>query len=227
MCPQKTAPKGHTKLQPEKLKQLIEERPDAYLDELAVELNVSAFTIAYGLQRLGISRKKTTLYAERIEEERNKFKQVLETLNPADLVYIDECGLQESLWREYARSPIGERILTDIPGKRESRTSIIAGLHQGKPLAPMMFDGYCNTEVVKEWAKEMLLPELKPGQIVIWDNASFHQSPQFTLSLSIANSFIYRPILLISTQSKSGGQSSKHGYVGFVQGAWHLNRHWF
>lgn len=56
--PQKTGPKGHTKLQPEKLKQLIEERPDAYLDELAVELNVSAFTIAYGLQRLGISRKK-------------------------------------------------------------------------------------------------------------------------------------------------------------------------
>jgi hypothetical protein len=38
--------------------QLIEERPDAYLDELSVELNVSAFTIAYGLQRLGISRKK-------------------------------------------------------------------------------------------------------------------------------------------------------------------------
>jgi hypothetical protein len=49
----------------EKLKQLIEEKTDAYLDELAVELNVSAFTVAYGLQRLGISRKKSTLYQER------------------------------------------------------------------------------------------------------------------------------------------------------------------
>lgn len=58
LCPQKTGPKGHTRLQVEKLKQLITERPDAYLDELAVELNVSAFTVAYGLQRLGISRKK-------------------------------------------------------------------------------------------------------------------------------------------------------------------------
>jgi putative transposase len=58
LSPQKTGPKGHTKLQAEKLKQLIAEKPDAYLDELAVELNVSAFTIAYGLQRLGISRKK-------------------------------------------------------------------------------------------------------------------------------------------------------------------------
>lgn len=56
--PQKTGPKGHSKLDPKKLKQLVEERPDAYLDELAVELNVSAFTVAYGLKRLRISRKK-------------------------------------------------------------------------------------------------------------------------------------------------------------------------
>lgn len=58
LLPQKTGPKGHTKLQPEKLKLLIAERPEAYLDELAVEMNVSAFTVAYGLKRLGISRKK-------------------------------------------------------------------------------------------------------------------------------------------------------------------------
>jgi hypothetical protein len=96
-------------------------------------------------------------------------------LNPADLVYVDECGLQESLSREYARSPIGERCFTNIPGKREARTSIIAGLTQGNAIAPMMFEGYCNTEVVKSWVEGMLLPELKPGQVVIWDNASFHR----------------------------------------------------
>jgi len=56
--PQKTGSKGHSKLDPEKLKQLIKENPDAYLDELAAELNVSAFTVAYGLKRLRISRKK-------------------------------------------------------------------------------------------------------------------------------------------------------------------------
>jgi transposase len=110
------------------------------------------------------------------------------------LVYIDECGLQESLCREYARSPVGERILTNVPGKRESRTSIIAGLRMGEPVAPMMFDGYCNTEVVTGWVKEMLLPELKPGQTVIWDNASFHQSPQFTALIeSVGCKLIHLP----------------------------------
>jgi len=56
--PQKTGPKGHHKLNLEKLKQLVAERPDAYLDELAAELTVSAFAVAHGLKSLGISRKK-------------------------------------------------------------------------------------------------------------------------------------------------------------------------
>jgi transposase len=131
---------------------------------------------------------------ERNEEERNKFRQVLKTLNPADLVYVDECGLQESLSREYARSLIGERCSTDIPGKREARTSIIAGLNQGEAIAPMTFEGYCNTDVVNGWVEEMLLPELKPGQTVIWDNASFHQSPEFKKLIESAGcTLIYLP----------------------------------
>lgn len=120
--------------------------------------------------------------------------QALETIDPADLVYIDECGLQESLQREYAWAPIGERFFMDIPGKREVRTSIIAALAQGQPLAPMTFEGYCNTDVVKAWMKQMLLPELKPGQTVIWDNARFHQSPDFAqLIESVGCKLIYLP----------------------------------
>jgi transposase len=58
LVPAKTGPKGHSKLNVVLLKTLIEAKPDAYLDELAAQLNVSDFTVAYGLKRLGISRKK-------------------------------------------------------------------------------------------------------------------------------------------------------------------------
>jgi transposase len=120
---------------------------------------------------------------------------VLKTLNPADLVYVDECGLEETLTREYGRSLVGTRLLTDITGKRTIRTSIIAGLCQGKPIAAMYFEGYCNTDLVKTWMKKVLLPELKPGQTVIWDNASFHQSPEFrALVESVGCKLIYLPV---------------------------------
>lgn len=82
----------------------------------------------------------------------------------------------------------------DITGKRTCRTSIIAGLNQAKPLAPMYFQGYCNTDVVLKWMKEVLLPELQPGMTVIWDNASFHQSPEFkTLIESVGCRLLFLP----------------------------------
>jgi transposase len=95
------------------------------------------------------------------------------------LVYVDECGLEESIRREYARSPQGEKVVCNVSGKRRRRTSIIAGLHTGKPIAPLYFQGYCDTKVVLSWMEAVLLPELQPGMVIIWDNASFHQSPKF------------------------------------------------
>lgn len=102
----------------------------------------------------------------------------METLNPANLVYVDECGLDESICREYARAPIGEEVLGDVTGKRTERRSIIAGLNQKKILAPWHFPGYCNTEVILVWVKDVFLKTLKAGMTVIWDNATFHKSPK-------------------------------------------------
>jgi hypothetical protein len=41
---------------------------------------------------------------------RAEFKQELEQLNPADCVYVDESGLEESLCREYGRAPRGQKV---------------------------------------------------------------------------------------------------------------------
>jgi putative transposase len=93
-------------------------------------------------------------------------------------VYVDECGLDESIHRDYARSPVGQKVMADISGKRAERTSIIAGLNQENTLAPWYFKGYCNTEVILLWVKEVFLPCLKAGMTIIWDNATFHTSSQ-------------------------------------------------
>ena len=45
-----------------------------------------------------------------------------------------------------------------------------------EPLAPMVFNGSCNTELFENWVEQFLLKELKQGQVVILDNATFHKS---------------------------------------------------
>ena len=93
-------------------------------------------------------------------------------------MYVDETGFDAPLIREYAYRQTGQRIQGEHTGKRFARTSLIGGLKAGTPLAPMEFKGHCNTDVVLAWVKNMLIPSLTPGDVVIWDNATFHKSNQ-------------------------------------------------
>jgi len=81
------------------------------------------------------------------------------------------------LYREQGRAPRGERIYQAVAGKRRERTSLIAASQHNKLVAPLVFQGSCNTEVVDAYFEKVLLPVLPPGSVIVLDNARFHQSP--------------------------------------------------
>ena len=85
--------------------------------------------------------------------------------------------MDHRLYRESGRAPRGERIYAAVAGKRRERTSIISASTRGKLVAPLVFQGSCNTEVVDVYFEQVLLPELPPGSVIVLDNARFHQSP--------------------------------------------------
>jgi transposase len=116
------------------------------------------------------------LYVQRSEARRHDYQEALKTVDASGIVYVDESGFDHLPIREYGRCLKGQLLTGERSGLRFSRTSIIAGLQGNSPIAPMVFKGYCNTEVVLAWVQKMLLPELKKGQTVIWDNATFHKS---------------------------------------------------
>lgn len=76
--------------------------------------------------------------------------------------------------KEKAWSPKGQKIPGERSGSARGRTSVIAGLCCGKAVAPFYFNGYTDTELFCMWLEKVLLPELRPGQVVVLDNASFH-----------------------------------------------------
>ena len=105
------------------------------------------------------------------------FGRELENLAGRPVFYLDECGVDHRLYREYGRAPRGERIYEAVAGKRRERTSIISASQQGKLVAPLVFQGSCNSEVVDAYFDQVLLPELPPGSVIVLDNARFHHSP--------------------------------------------------
>lgn len=70
------------------------------------------------------------------------------------------------------------RISKELSGRiiLPEKFRMIAGWCNRQVLAPMTFEGYCNTAVVEVWVEQVLVPALKPGQTVVIDNASFHKS---------------------------------------------------
>ena len=124
------------------------------------------------------SKKKTTLYAERCPEKRAEFEKKLEGIDPETVAFIDEAGVDNRLFREYARAPRGRKIMADIPGKKRERYSMIGGLINKKFISPFTFQGGCNRHVLNIWLRDIFLPNLPKGTTIVMDNAAFHKSTE-------------------------------------------------
>lgn len=93
----------------------------------------------------------------------------------ASLVYCDETGFDRHTYRPYAYARRGEKIYGERSGNRRPRTGLILARQNGKLLAPMLFSGTANAELVNAWMKQELIPRLRPHSTIILDNAAFHK----------------------------------------------------
>jgi putative transposase len=55
---------------------------------------------------------------------------------------------------------------------------MIAGLCDKEVIAPVIFEGTCDTEVFLSYVEQILIKELKKGQMVVMDNINFHKNPK-------------------------------------------------
>lgn len=110
------------------------------------------------------------------EVKRSEYLEKIKDISPENLVYIDESGIDLNMAQERAWARRGEEIPAKKSGKYYLRTNILAALVNNKSIAPFTFHRSCNTELFNSWVEHFLIKELKPGQTVIMDNASFHKS---------------------------------------------------
>lgn len=96
-------------------------------------------------------------------------------MNLEDLVYIDEAGMDARDDYAYGYSPQGERLHALKSGHRQGRVNMIAAYCGHQLFAPFTLNGACSRDVFELWLQKCLIPELKPAQKVIMDNATFHK----------------------------------------------------
>ena len=100
-------------------------------------------------------------------------------LEPARLVFIDETWASTNMARTHGRAPRGQRLRAAIPHGHWKTTTFVAGLRTSGMVAPMVLDGPINSVAFQAYVDQVLVPELRSGDIVVMDirhNCLIHDS---------------------------------------------------
>lgn len=91
------------------------------------------------------------------------------------LIFINETWAKTNMTRLRGRAPRGQRLINKTPHGHWKTTTLIAALGITGMRCSTVVNGAVNGDVFEAFVKQVLLPELKPGDIVIMDNLSSHK----------------------------------------------------
>jgi transposase len=110
-----------------------------------------------------------------VKEKREEFRAAQEFLDPARLVFIDETATTTNMTRRCGRCPIGERLVDATPFGHWKVTTFVSALRSDCLTAAMTLDGAMNGDMFVAYVEQVLLPELRVGDVVVMDNLSSHK----------------------------------------------------
>ena len=110
-----------------------------------------------------------------IARRRARWKKYQGRLDPRRLVFIDET------WAKTNMAPIrgwavrGQRLRARVPYGHWKTLTFLAALRCDRIDAPCVFDGPINGESFAAYVRQILVPTLTPGDVVILDNLGSHK----------------------------------------------------
>ena len=105
-------------------------------------------------------------------------------------VFLDECGVTTDLLRRYGRSPRGTRLRDHTPcGHWQTHTVVLALRLEGLG-APAVFDGPMDSASFLAYVEQVLVPTLRPGDVVVLDNLAVHKQPEVRIAIEQAGAHI-------------------------------------
>lgn len=123
---------------------------------------------------------------EKVQAERAAFWEQIAKINPDDLVFVDESGIATDMVRLYARAEGGKRAHGTVPNRHHRKLTLLGGLSTAGLIAMMTIEAATNQAVFLAFTCEVLVPTLRPGQVVVLDNLSPHKAPAVRKAIEAA-----------------------------------------
>jgi transposase len=109
---------------------------------------------------------------------RRQWRATLPIHDVRQYVFVDESGITTDLLRRYARSPRGTRIADHTPCGHWQTHTVVAALRPTELTATAVFDGPLDNATFRAYVEQVLIPTLRPGDVVVLDNLAAHKQPE-------------------------------------------------
>ena len=106
------------------------------------------------------------------------------------LVFIDESGVKTNMTRLYGRATRGMRANDSAPHGHWGVRSLISSVRADGETACLSVDAATDAEIFQTYVQKILVPTLRPGDIVVMDNLSSHKSPAVEKAISAAGASV-------------------------------------
>lgn len=113
--------------------------------------------------------------SERSASKRRIWHRIVTHLAAERFIFLDESGTNLRLARRYGRAPRGERCPGTAPRNYPTNLTLIASCTTTGIGPSMLLDGAVNSPAFQLYIERILVPALRPGQIVVMDNLNVHK----------------------------------------------------
>jgi len=129
-----------------------------------------------------------------VAQARDLWKTAQPSLDAEKLIFVDETGANTKMVRTRGRAPKGQRLIGREPWGHWKTTTFTAGLRCNGLVAPFVLDGPMNGEAFLVYVDKILVPALKPGDVVVMDNLAAHKVQGVRTQIEAAGaSLLYLP----------------------------------
>lgn len=110
-----------------------------------------------------------------VARRRAQWRKYQGRIAPERLAFIDETWTKTNMAPLRGWAPRGQRLAAKVPHGHWRTQTFLAALRHDRVEAPWLLDGPINGTSFRFYVEQVLVPTLRPGDIVIMDNLGSHK----------------------------------------------------
>jgi transposase len=126
-----------------------------------------------------------------VARKRARWKAYQDRIDRRRLVFIDETWVKTNMAPLRGWGPRGQRLRALVPYGHWKTMTFLAALRHDRIDAPWVVDGPINGELFRLYVAEVLIPTLKPGDIVVLDNLGSHKGRAVRAAIRAAGARLF------------------------------------